>query len=771
MFDYDSLNALGLVAAVAVLLVLERLFSRGNLRAPVADRWLSNAGLFLLAGGVGAFLLPESLTIIAAGLDGGLVRALALPLWVEVVVVFLLLDAMRYWEHRVLHEVPLLWHAHKIHHSDTAVDVSTSQRHHPLEVLLTTLFAAVLVFALGFSPTAFGIYIVVATVSAVYTHTSLMLPESIDRRLRRFLVTPAVHRIHHSAYQPETDSNYGAVLSVWDRLFGTYRDPEATPIERIGLEYFRRPDDAALVAVLAQPFQRGNDSAYAGDEAGNDEDDESVVEESAVKVPGPGLSAAWRRALLSAGIALILTVVALWPTVLDLTSIWTAGESYQFAWLVLPVFCYLVGWQQRERLLAMLPAPDYAGVALVLAGLLGWLAAGAVEIKLGQHLALVLILQGIALATLGRSHYRRLFPIFALLFFLVPAGDVLLPALRLLTLKWIEWFGVAAGLPMHTEGFVVHVGEFRYIVATACAGLGIFNLATFLGYSFGVMLFRSLPRILLLTAAAGALAILSNAVRVCLIVAMDWARGEQMDLAAHGDIQLVIFLLLLALLLLLITRLSPEPDERAAVPANVSPPSVLRRGLAGQAPLVAGLAIFVIAGGARGLAPATPAMALPPPAGSGEFAVVRESVVAGLNIASGQTWLEPVMIAGSGGKTRHPTQALAPTDGKSWIHTASQVRRECAGDRCIEFVHLQWVQPGTRHQQQAFYSYFIGEHTTASRLQFRLRNAWQRMGEQPYQAGLFGVRAGGGAMPATPVLAKTLLELHDRALDARHSEI
>jgi exosortase len=307
-----------------------------------------------------------------------------------------------------------------------------------------------------------------------------------------------------------------------------------------------------LVAVLAQPFRSG--AAETVTDGG-----------TAARAPTAGLAPEWRHALLTAGIAVALTAVALWPTLQHLASIWSSGESYQFAWLVLPVFCYLVGWQQRDRVLAMAPQPGYAGAAVILAGLLGWLTAATMEFELGQHVALVLVLQGIALATLGWPNYRRLFPIFALLFFLVPAGDALLAGLRLLTLKWIEWFGLAGGLPMRIEGFAIYLGEFRYIVAETCAGLGIFNLASFMGYCFGLMLFRSLPRILLLAATAGALAIASNAVRVCLIVAMDWVRGEQMDLAAHGDIQLLLFLLLLTALLLLVMQLSPEQRDSGSV--------------------------------------------------------------------------------------------------------------------------------------------------------------------------------------------------------------
>jgi sterol desaturase/sphingolipid hydroxylase (fatty acid hydroxylase superfamily) len=224
--NFDSLNITFCVSAGLILLLLERLPRHRNSAASIQHRWVANIGLVLLGGLLVALLFRDGATQVANKFDSGLFRVAELPIAVEVALVFLLLDCWRYWEHRAMHEIWPLWRVHLVHHSDTGFDVTTSQRHHPFEPVITTFLVLLLIIALGFSATSLGVYLLVASVSAVYTHTSLTLPDNIDRQLRRWLVTPSVHAVHHSAHQPETDSNYGAVLTIWDRLFGTYLDPE-----------------------------------------------------------------------------------------------------------------------------------------------------------------------------------------------------------------------------------------------------------------------------------------------------------------------------------------------------------------------------------------------------------------------------------------------------------------------------------------------------------------------------------------------------------------
>ncbi len=181
----------------------------------------------------------------------------------------------------------------------------------------------------------------------------------------------------------------------------------------------------------------------------------------------------------------------------------------------------------------------------------------------GQHIALVLTLQGIALCALGKSTYLKLLPIMLLLFLMIPCGDIFQPILRDLTLEWLGWFATLANLPYTIDGYRITIATQKYIVLAACSGLSLFTLAGFLGYSIGLLLFRSTGKVFALAALGAALGILTNAIRVSLIVAIDWINGTQMDLADHMDIQWLLLAFLIGGLLYLSTRLKHEdwPDQ------------------------------------------------------------------------------------------------------------------------------------------------------------------------------------------------------------------
>lgn len=202
-------------------------------------------------------LLAIGLAVDVAARGGGLFGALSWPHAVEFVLALLLLDLAIYWQHRLFHRIPLFWRLHRVHHSDIAFDVSTGVRFHPLEIAASMAIKLVLVFALGPDPWAVLAFELLLSLGSLATHADIALPPALDRRLRWLLVTPSMHRIHHSTWQPETDSNYGFHLSLWDRLFKSYRaqprsDERSMPI---GLEYFRSPAEQTLVALLIQPFR------------------------------------------------------------------------------------------------------------------------------------------------------------------------------------------------------------------------------------------------------------------------------------------------------------------------------------------------------------------------------------------------------------------------------------------------------------------------------------------------------------------------------------
>src|SRR5215472_2137876 len=156
-----------------------------------------------------------------------------------------------------MHRFRPLWRLHLVHHSDIAVDFTTTERHHPIEGVISSTALYALIYTIAIPPLAVIIFVLTGTIVALVSHANLRLPGRIDRTLRWVLVTPSVHFIHHHARREDTDSNYGVILTVWDRLFGTYREhtPESgTSMAMLGLEVFRAPKDARLDRVLWLPI-------------------------------------------------------------------------------------------------------------------------------------------------------------------------------------------------------------------------------------------------------------------------------------------------------------------------------------------------------------------------------------------------------------------------------------------------------------------------------------------------------------------------------------
>lgn len=181
-----------------------------------------------------------------------------LPLWFVSIVVILALDLAIYCQHRIFHAVPWLWRIHRVHHADQEFDVTTALRFHPLEILLSMAIKMALVMLLGAPAVAVIVFEILLNATAIFNHANVRLPVKFDQYLRLFLVTPDMHRVHHSVIRQETDSNFGFNLTWWDRLFGTYRSqPEHGHLGMtIGLEDYRTEQDQQLGRMLMQPFQR-----------------------------------------------------------------------------------------------------------------------------------------------------------------------------------------------------------------------------------------------------------------------------------------------------------------------------------------------------------------------------------------------------------------------------------------------------------------------------------------------------------------------------------
>ena len=261
-------------------------------------------------------------------------------------------------------------------------------------------------------------------------------------------------------------------------------------------------------------------------------------------------------------LACLVAVWPLGPTALDLVSNWQQSEAYHYAWLVVPMFVYLVGWHHRSLILAERPQAGWTGVVVAAAAAIGWSIAAVANIDIGRQLALIVIVHGIVLAALGRALYWRLLPIMGLLFLMLPSADLLLQPLRLLTLKSIEGFALVSGLPYRSEGFSIRVGEHGYLVIDACAGLSHVTLTFFLGYCFGLLVFRSFAKTFGLALFAALLGVLSNVLRVNAIVWIDQLRGFQMDLAAHGKVQWLVLSFVLALLFRVLVGVRSDGAQR-----------------------------------------------------------------------------------------------------------------------------------------------------------------------------------------------------------------
>lgn len=223
-------------------------------------RWSANFGLVALGT---LLLIALRLSSVSASLwaqrnSFGLFNQVEAPLWVEAVLAWLLLDLAIYIQHRAFHEVRWLWPLHRVHHSDVEFDVTTGLRFHPAELLLSILFKIGVIAILGAPWIAVLLFEIGLSSFSLYTHANLRIAPRTERALRWLFVTPDMHRVHHSTHRDEMDSNYGNLLSLWDRLLRSHRQRcRENPREmRIGLPEYRTPATQTLPALLVQPFER-----------------------------------------------------------------------------------------------------------------------------------------------------------------------------------------------------------------------------------------------------------------------------------------------------------------------------------------------------------------------------------------------------------------------------------------------------------------------------------------------------------------------------------
>jgi sterol desaturase/sphingolipid hydroxylase (fatty acid hydroxylase superfamily) len=226
----DTVLRLGVFLGLLVLFAgLEALAPQRRRRFPRPGRWITNLGMSVLdsvALRLVAFALPA--LAVGAALDAqaqgwGLLNLVAWPAWVEFLLAILFFDLAIWAQHLISHKVPLFWRFHRVHHADPDFDVTTAVRFHPVEIAASMGVKVGLVYLVGPSALAMLVFEILLNGTALFNHANLRLPGWLDAGLRRVLVTPDMHRVHHSTIRDECDSNYGFALSVWDRLFTTYR--------------------------------------------------------------------------------------------------------------------------------------------------------------------------------------------------------------------------------------------------------------------------------------------------------------------------------------------------------------------------------------------------------------------------------------------------------------------------------------------------------------------------------------------------------------------
>jgi len=236
---------------------LEREEMRGALKS---RRWMTNLAMVVLSSVALRIVFPLAAvgTALWAQANGyGLFPLIGLPLWAAGILAFVLLDFAVWLEHVVSHKWQWLWRIHRMHHADTGFDLTTALRFHPLEIVLSMFWKAAVIIALGVPPVAVLVFEIVLNGAAMFNHANIKLPKAVDAVLRLIIVTPDMHRIHHSTDPRETDSNYGFNLAIWDRIFSTYTETPRrgeTGIE-IGLSEWRDSRTASLGWALALPFR------------------------------------------------------------------------------------------------------------------------------------------------------------------------------------------------------------------------------------------------------------------------------------------------------------------------------------------------------------------------------------------------------------------------------------------------------------------------------------------------------------------------------------
>jgi len=260
MPNADNIRLASFLAVFLIVGLAEHFWPRRMLTVPKVQRWFSNSFIIVIDSLVVRLALPVMPVGVAqlCRQNGwGLLNVLTVPHWMNVIIVILVLDLVIYLQHRAFHRVPFFWRFHRMHHTDLDIDVSSGNRFHPVEILFSLIIKMGVIAVIGAPVVAVVAFEILLNATSLFNHGNLRIPIHIDRWLRLFLVTPDMHRVHHSIIVRETDSNFSFNLPLWDRLLGTYNEQpkEGHIYMTIGLKEFRDPGQLGVLYLLTLPFR------------------------------------------------------------------------------------------------------------------------------------------------------------------------------------------------------------------------------------------------------------------------------------------------------------------------------------------------------------------------------------------------------------------------------------------------------------------------------------------------------------------------------------
>ena len=258
--DDTNIRLIIFLVTLGVLACLEAVFPRRKSERQRINRWPHNLGVSIVSQLLVRVAVPVTAVAFAnkaAAQDWGLFNQIAFAPGLEFILAILLLDLTIYWQHRLFHYLGSLWRLHRMHHADIFFDVTTGIRFHPLSILLSVLIKLGTILLLGPAASAVLVFEILLNATSLFNHSNFRIPSAVDKYLRLFVVTPDMHRVHHSIDGAEMNRNFGFNFPWWDRLFGTYQAAPAAGHEQmeIGLSEFRDQSERHITAMLTQPFR------------------------------------------------------------------------------------------------------------------------------------------------------------------------------------------------------------------------------------------------------------------------------------------------------------------------------------------------------------------------------------------------------------------------------------------------------------------------------------------------------------------------------------